>query len=823
MQAHGILRIGRFGPVIVHLHFTWILVSVLGLWWFALLWAPQNFPGWTVPIYWFLAVATMLLYVASAVLHEVVHGLVGGGKRGVVVYPFGAGIPFRTRDLQNAPGRALLAALAGPAFNLILGGLLLVMSDRLGVSPEGAPDIRALIIPLAWINVAFGALNLVPAIPFDGGWALAAVVCWFSGDREGGVRLGRTLGSLATLGLALFGAWRGLVNQSWFDALILIVIAWAGREALELGRQRDLLHATFEELKARDFMDPVKAADLVHSGDSMAQMVKSHPHYPPDLPLPVVDSQNHLEGVITLASADSLLQGTWPSTPVTAVMERPGAGAAVLPGTPLDDLVALIESRPGDASEQTAIPVLEDDQLVGSVDPSKLGAFQRVDLEFGVGEKSEEESREEGFGAFARRAVPGTILLAALAVLASIALHTNPYEARGLGYSGSNDPISFRDLVPVAGAVVPLGEVVISANIVGARAITSATLSLDGTPLEITLAGPSPVRRSVSVVVPELPAGKHVVDLLAVGVGGDLERTRWEFTAGPVDGAQASPTTVALPEGPRVTRYAPSVGGMVLAGKDGASVAVRFQSEQQPGGARLAVDGQVIDAAVAPVEGAQRQYIVSGSAPLLEAGTHNASAMIEVGAQVYSFDWTFSAALPDSDNSYFEATGHFVGQPFLKYWQENGGLALFGYPISDRIRETDKASGKTYVAQYFERARFELHPETGDTVVLGRLGAITTQPEAAAAPVAGAQFFAETGHNLAGQFLAYWQEHGGLPVFGYPITEERTETSPLDGKEYKVQYFERARFELHPEFAGTPNEVQLGQLGRELYTAQYGK
>jgi hypothetical protein len=29
-----------------------------------------------------------------------------------------------------------------------------------------------------------------------------------------------------------------------------------------------------------------------------------------------------------------------------------------------------------------------------------------------------------------------------------------------------------------------------------------------------------------------------------------------------------------------------------------------------------------------------------------------------------------------------------------------------------------------------------------------------------------------------------------------------------------VQYFERARFEYHPEFKGTPHEVLLGHLGR---------
>jgi hypothetical protein len=39
--------------------------------------------------------------------------------------------------------------------------------------------------------------------------------------------------------------------------------------------------------------------------------------------------------------------------------------------------------------------------------------------------------------------------------------------------------------------------------------------------------------------------------------------------------------------------------------------------------------------------------------------------------------------------------------------------------------------------------------------------------------------------------------------------------NPADRKEYTVQYFERARFEWHPETRGTLYEVQLGLLGTQ--------
>src|SRR5436190_6368269 len=84
---------------------------------------------------------------------------------------------------------------------------------------------------------------------------------------------------------------------------------------------------------------------------------------------------------------------------------------------------------------------------------------------------------------------------------------------------------------------------------------------------------------------------------------------------------------------------------------------------------------------------------------------------------------------------------------------------------------------------------------------------------------AGVQWFAATGHTLRGAFLDYWNRYGGLAQFGYPITEEFTEPNGPDNKPLDVQYFERNRFEHHPENAGTPYKVLLGRFGLEFHPA----
>jgi hypothetical protein len=75
--------------------------------------------------------------------------------------------------------------------------------------------------------------------------------------------------------------------------------------------------------------------------------------------------------------------------------------------------------------------------------------------------------------------------------------------------------------------------------------------------------------------------------------------------------------------------------------------------------------------------------------------------------------------------------------------------------------------------------------------------------------------FPETGFCIGGRFAQYWQQNGGLPVFGYPLSDELTEQGRT------VQYFERQRFELHTENAA-PYDVLLGLLGSEVLAARYG-
>lgn len=179
----------------------------------------------------------------------------------------------------------------------------------------------------------------------------------------------------------------------------------------------------------------------------------------------------------------------------------------------------------------------------------------------------------------------------------------------------------------------------------------------------------------------------------------------------------------------------------------------------------------------------------------------------------------------------FEQTGKEVCFEFLDYWNQHGGLAQQGYPITEQISEVSPTDGQSYRVQYFERAVFELHPENQppNNILLSLLGQFaykdrypTGAPNQQPNTSADSRLFTETGHRVGGKFLDYWQKNGGLAQQGYPISDEFTEKSSLDGKEYRVQYFERAVFELHPENQA-PYDVLLSQLGTSRLRERVGE
>lgn len=177
-------------------------------------------------------------------------------------------------------------------------------------------------------------------------------------------------------------------------------------------------------------------------------------------------------------------------------------------------------------------------------------------------------------------------------------------------------------------------------------------------------------------------------------------------------------------------------------------------------------------------------------------------------------------SLAQSDKArYFDETGHWVTDTFLEMYNSvQYPELLYGLPITDAFDSRGAVGSPEVRVQYFERARFEYRSNSSSTlpISISPLGVylydyrtpgetIITQPGLAAC-----KYFSQTNHQVCYAFLDFFEQYGGIVQFGYPISEVEVQ----DGR--MVQYFQRSRFEWHPEQA-SGERVVLTDVGRIFF------
>lgn len=209
-------------------------------------------------------------------------------------------------------------------------------------------------------------------------------------------------------------------------------------------------------------------------------------------------------------------------------------------------------------------------------------------------------------------------------------------------------------------------------------------------------------------------------------------------------------------------------------------------------------------------------------------------ALLAIGLLAAALAPAPAAAIPPRFRC-FPETSQCIGGPFLGFWEEYGGLAVFGIPLN--TQRPEQASEGRFDTQWFERERFEAHYGNPAPyyILLGRLGDELLRRQGRdwqtfpkGQPQAGCQFFDTTGHTVCEPFLSYWRGHGlefdgqrgttfneSLALFGLPLSEPAMETNS-SGFTVLTQWFERARFEYVPTNPD-PYKVLLGRVGAEAY------
>lgn len=188
---------------------------------------------------------------------------------------------------------------------------------------------------------------------------------------------------------------------------------------------------------------------------------------------------------------------------------------------------------------------------------------------------------------------------------------------------------------------------------------------------------------------------------------------------------------------------------------------------------------------------------------------HELGRLAAVVAMLAVMGWAPPASAAQTGGRFYPETGHTLEPQFVPVFDQMGGVDILGYPITDGFK--DPESGR--LIQYTENARLEWiddNTDGGSRAILRPLGEMMggyqpPDPQGKASP--GCRSFQETGHSVCFAFLDFFDAHGGLGVFGYPISDFEIENDRI------VQYFQRFRLDWHPEVPA-PDQVQVAHLGR---------
>ena len=175
----GVLNLGRVAGIKIEVHWTFTLILV----WVVFL-DLQSGGNATSSL---LNVALILVLFLCVVLHELGHALTAKKfnieTRKITLLPIG-GVAMLDKMPEN-PRQELLVALAGPAVNVVIAIMLLLvipLKSYVGLQPE---EIEQLLSSLSFQNFIFYifianimlvVFNLIPAFPMDGGRVLRALL-----------------------------------------------------------------------------------------------------------------------------------------------------------------------------------------------------------------------------------------------------------------------------------------------------------------------------------------------------------------------------------------------------------------------------------------------------------------------------------------------------------------------------------------------------------------------------------------------------------------------------------------------------------------------
>jgi len=310
-------------------------------------------------------VAAGLIFILAlfgcVVLHELGHALAarryGIGTKDITLLPIGG--VARLDRMPEDPRQEMVVALAGPAVNVVIAGLLFVWVQL----SEGWQPLSSLNLTdgsmaerLMIVNLFLVGFNMLPAFPMDGGRVLRA----FLATRTDYVSATQTAARVGQ-GMAFLFGFLGLLSNPFLMFIALFVWIGAGQEAEMVQVKSVLSGAPVGKAMQTHF----RTIGVDDSLDYAVQLILTGSQHD----FPVVDDEA-VVGILLRADLFSALSSKASAT----------AGEVMRKDFPVLDASDKLEDafRKIQECECTTVPVLKDGKLAGLVTSENLGEYLMI-------------------------------------------------------------------------------------------------------------------------------------------------------------------------------------------------------------------------------------------------------------------------------------------------------------------------------------------------------------------------------------------------------------------------------------------------------------
>ncbi len=257
----------------------------------------------------------VLALFACVVAHEFGHALMarryGIRTPDITLLPIGG--LARLERMPEKPMQEVWVALAGPAVNVVIWAILVVLGAGIQLGSLAQIDSAGtnLLSRLAYVNLLLAAFNMIPAFPMDGGRVFRALLC-MKMERAKATRIAALGGQIVAVGLGFLGLTSG--NP------ILVLIAVFVFIAANSENQDVALRSVARRVKARDAM--ITEFKALSPDDTLATAAQAVIHTTQH-EFPVLAEDGSLLGFVTRDRLFAALASDHPrSEPAASIMDK---------------------------------------------------------------------------------------------------------------------------------------------------------------------------------------------------------------------------------------------------------------------------------------------------------------------------------------------------------------------------------------------------------------------------------------------------------------------------------------------------------------------